>query len=83
MDADWRIDSVKSLRGQSFRYYRRSESWDHDHCSACGAKFMLAEGCLTYGYAVTHEYEHGEDYVWVCAKCFSDLSKTMDWKIAT
>ena len=44
---------------------------------------MLAEGCQTQGYAITEDYKHGEDYVWVCENCFRDLSETMDWKIAT
>ena len=86
MGLEWRIDNVQRLRGQSFRwkdYYRRSESWDHDHCAACWAKFMLAEGCLTQGYAVTQECDHGEDYEWVCDKCFRDLSEIMDWNIVT
>jgi hypothetical protein len=46
------------------------------------AKFMLAEGCLTQGYAVTQEYDHGEDYEWLCEQCFRDLAGVMDWKIA-
>ena len=81
---DWRIDNVNRLRGQSFRhkkYYQRSETWDHDHCTACWAKFMLREGYLTEGYAVTEAYKFGADYEWVCESCFADLSEIMEWKV--
>jgi hypothetical protein len=85
MSADWRIDNVNGLQGQSFRwknYYARSENWDHDHCAACWAKFMLnGEGLLIQGYAVSEEYEHGLDYAWVCADCFKDLAGIMDWRV--
>jgi hypothetical protein len=86
MGVDWRLDNVQRLRGQFFRwktYYRRSESQDHDHCAACWDKFMIADGCLAQGYAVTHQHEHGQDYEWVCQRCFLDLSEIMDWKITT
>jgi hypothetical protein len=85
MGADWRIDNASRLRGQSSRwkdYYARSASWDHDHCAACWAKFMLtAEGSLSQGYAVSEKYEHGLDYTWVCADCFRDLANIMDWHV--
>ena len=84
MGTDKRADHIQRLRGQSFRlknYYRRSPAWDHDHCAACWAKFMLAEDCLTRGYAVTEAYEHGEDHEWVCEKCFGELAEIMNWKI--
>lgn len=45
------------------------------------AKFMLAEGCLTQGYAVTEAYAHGPDYEWICANCFRDLREVMGWKV--
>ena len=83
-EEDWRIGFAEIVRGCSFRlknYYRLSEEWDHDHCVACWAKFMLAERCLTRGYAVTEDYKHGLDYVWVCPTCFADLQEIMEWKI--
>ena len=78
---DWRLDFAKGhLTGASFRwkkYYRWSETWDHDHCSACWATFSLHDGgdYLKEGYAVTA----GEDYAWVCAKCFDDLKDNLLW----
>jgi hypothetical protein len=82
---DWRLDLVRThLTGVAFRwkkYYQWSERWDHDHCSACGATFSLGDGgdYLKEGYAVTADYKLGEDYQWVCAKCFEDLKDNLGW----
>jgi len=81
---DSRIDPIKRLRGQSFRrkkYYRQNSTWDHDHCAACWVKFMLSEGCLDQGYAISAEYKNGEDSEWVCQQCFNELCELMGWKI--
>ena len=46
-DKQWRIDNASHLEGvrlQLRRYARLSESWDHDHCAACWAKFAELEG---------------------------------------
>jgi hypothetical protein len=84
MGEDWRIAPIKHLFGQSFRlkkYYQRSPASDHDHCAACWAKFMLAEGCLDRGYAISSAYKRGEDSEWICEQCFSELREAMNWKI--
>jgi hypothetical protein len=31
------------------------------------------------GYATTSNYEHGEDYEWVCAERFPASKDAMDW----
>ncbi len=82
--ADWRVDNVKHLRGLALRrqrYTRRSESWDHDHCAACWAKFAEFDGpgILHEGYATGEDYKHGAGYEWVCPNCFSELSEEMGW----
>ena len=81
---DWRVDIAKAhLSGASFRwkkYYQWSESWDHDHCAACGATFSVREGdYLKEGYATTADYKLGEDYRWVCETCFKDLKDNLGW----
>ena len=81
---DWRVLTAERLKGCSFRwkkYYRRSERWDHDHCGARWAKFMLAEGCLQEGYEVTDSYKHGADYEWICESCFEELREIMNWSV--
>ncbi len=36
-------------------------------------------GILHEGYATTAAHNKGEDYDWVCAKCFSELRAVMGW----
>ena len=81
---DWRIDNCKGLRGVALRrkkYTAPSERWDHDHCSACWAKFADIEGpaILHEGYATTADYKLGTDYDWICPTCFTELRDLMNW----
>ena len=81
---DWRVHGATRLKGCFFRlkgYYRWSEQWTHDHCSACWATFSDHEGHQHEGYAVTEEYVHGGDYAWVCKECFQDLREMMHWRV--
>ena len=80
----WRIDNARHLRGlrlQFCRYTRWSESWDHDHCAACGAKFAEHDGpdIQHEGYATCDDYKHGAHYDWVCPTCFNELREEMGW----
>jgi len=80
----WRIDSARHLRGvrlQLRRCIRWSESWDHDHCAACGAKLAEIDGpdILHEGYATCDDYKKGACYDWVCQTCFNDLREEMGW----
>ena len=63
------------------RYARWSESWDHDHCAACWAKFAEFEGLDIQhaGYATCDDYPKGACYEWVCQACFEDLKNDMQW----
>ena len=86
-DKKWRIGSVSHLRGlrlQFRAYRRRSESWDHDHCAACWAKFAEFEGpdIQHEGYATCDDYPKGTCYEWVCQTCFGDLKNDMHWTVA-
>lgn len=80
----WRIDNAKHLKGlrwQFRRYTRWSESWDHDHCAACWAKFAEFEGpdIQHEGYASCDDHPGGVCYDWVCQACFDDLKDDMEW----
>jgi hypothetical protein len=82
---DWRLDNARHLRGLALLrrpYMKWSESWDHDHCAACWAKFaeFEGEGIQHEGYATPPGY-HGEreGYDWVCITCFDDLKNEMGW----
>jgi hypothetical protein len=63
--ADWRIDLVEILRGQRLlrlKYRQPSEDWDHDHCTACGARFsekLDGPEIQKEGYTTGPEYRHG------------------------
>jgi hypothetical protein len=83
-DNQWRIDNASHLKGlrlQRRRYTRWSESWDHDHCAACWAKFSEFEGLENQhaGYATRDDYPKGAGYEWVCQSCFEDLKEDMRW----
>jgi hypothetical protein len=83
--ADWRIENCKVLRAVKLQrkpYRKRSESWDHDHCAACGAKFAEFDGPEIHheGYATCEDYDLGAEYDWVCVRCFSELKDEMGWE---
>jgi hypothetical protein len=80
----WRIDNASHLKGVRFQfrqYTRRSESWDHDHCSACYVKFAEFDGpdIQHMGYATEDDYKFGAEYEWVCQACFDDLQNDLGW----
>jgi hypothetical protein len=77
---EWRVEFARQVRGaelQFTKYAHPNEAWDHDHCEACFAKFMEAEGpdIFTEGYVTTD----GER--WVCQRCFRDLKEAMGWTL--
>ena len=95
---DWRLRGQEqhlqgvSLRWKPYRIY--SESWEHDHCAFCWAKFVdhdyarawgwvWEEDWLTEGYATTSDYAHGADYEWICAGCFADFVDLFEWRVVT
>ena len=83
-ERDWRVDNCEQIRGVKLRrkkYSAPSKDWDHDHCTACFAKFADFDGrqILHEGYATTAESEWGEDYHLVCPTCFAELRDVMNW----
>jgi hypothetical protein len=86
-DKEWRIENArhpKGLKPQFRHYVRWSETWDHDHCAACWAKFAEFDGpdIQHEGYAIRDDYPTGACYEWVCRACFADLKGDMRWAIA-
>ena len=80
----WRIDFARHLKGirLQFRpYIQWNQSWDHDHCSACWAKFAEFDGpdIQHEGYATCDDYRFGACYEWVCTTCFDELKDEMQW----
>jgi hypothetical protein len=80
----WRIDNARHLKGirlQFRRYTQRSERWDHDHCTACWAKFAEFDrpDIQHEGHATCADYRFGACYEWVCETCFEELKHEMRW----
>jgi len=74
------------------RYRARSETWEHEHCEFCAAKFMDPDHSdqhrrvvandpeiLTEGFTTTDQHEKGAEYHWVCASCFADFAEELGW----
>lgn len=90
---DWRseiLETIPYLRGQSFvrkPYTAYRQDWEHDHCAVCGVTLaevtVEGEDIIHEGYATTSDYEHGEDYEWVCDECFSASKDVMGWRDVT
>lgn len=85
VEQDWRIVFVENLRGLTLElqpWVRWSKAWDHDHCSACQAKFSEAAEDGKIGYATRDDFPKGARYEWVCVTCFNELKDTMGWSAA-
>src|SRR3712207_4582236 len=97
-DADWRLQGQERyLEGALLvpkRYRARDESWDHDHCEFCSAKFVedaspsatrgdpgTTEEVLTEGFTTTAEHPNGADYHWICPTCFGDFAARFGWRV--
>jgi hypothetical protein len=85
MSDDWRVDNAQHLKGFTLhfkKYTRWSETWDHDHCAGCWAKFAEVDGpdIQHQGYATGPDYPKGANYDWVCEDCFRELKDVMGWK---
>jgi len=77
---DWRRQGqeryLKEVTLSYKKYSALNESWDHDHCEFCGAKFMENnDDFLTEGYTTEDKYR------WVCSQCFEDFKLEYKWKV--
>ena len=81
-------DHIRSLQGLTWWqsvWTRPRAEWDHDHCSACWAKFSDGDGLDTLheGYTTGDDYKHGARYEWVCDECFAKLKEKLSWSIGS
>lgn len=78
---DWRLTGQeKYLKGVTLywkQYTRRSESWEHDHCEFCWAKFMVED----YPDVLHEGYTTEDEYRWICKQCFEDFMDIFGLKI--
>jgi hypothetical protein len=79
---DWRLQGQEAYLTEATLewkpYTRYSESWAHDHCEFCSAKFSEAgsvASTLHEGYATPDKYR------WICAACFEDFKERFRWRV--
>ena len=76
---DWRFRGQdEDLLGENLdfkKYKRHSETWDHDHCEFCWAKFSEDAGDLHEGYCTLDNYQ------WICEQCYKDFNYMFNWII--
>jgi len=77
--SDWRLQGQEDyLQGVELcwaPYKPYSETWEHDHCEFCWAKFSLREGDLKEGYATPDRYR------WICKACYDDFKDVFAWRV--
>lgn len=81
-------DEHEHLVGITLRrmpYFRWSESWDHDHCELCWAKFMVASDAGDpevehEGYANEGVEGIRDHYWWICVDCFAERAGEFGWR---
>jgi len=97
---DWRLDlGPEDLAGVTLvmkRYRSWSESWEHEHCSYCTAKFLdrqfSDEHALeveqnpevqTTGYVVESSAANDTTQAdrWICKTCADDFRERFDWTL--
>jgi hypothetical protein len=99
-ESDWRLTGQETyLKGAALvrkPYRAYSETWEHDHCEFCWAKFMdpaYSEAHRTYieehpdvlteGYATTADGPHEADDHWICPRCFDDFAQAFGWRVVS
>lgn len=97
-DEDWRLTGQEDVLADAVlarkRYRARSETWEHEHCEFCWAKFMDPDfspehrkfiednpDVLTEGYTTTDEHPQGADFYWICDTCFNDFRERFGWQV--
>lgn len=78
---DWRLrgqeEYLKAVPLWWKKYTRRSESWEHEHCEFCWAKFMQED----YPEVLHEGYTTEDNYRWICEQCFEDFKDSFEWKV--
>ncbi len=78
---DWRLrgqeEYLKAVPLRWKKYTRRSESWEHEHCEFCWAKFMQED----YPEVLHEGYTTEDSYRWICNQCFEIFKDLFEWKV--
>lgn len=81
-DHDWRLQGQERYLAAAVlfraKWTRPRQSWDHDHCAFCWAKFMEEDlpDVLHDGYT-TADQRH-----WICPQCFEDFRERFQWSLS-
>ncbi len=81
-DSDWRLQGQERYLNGVVVTYRKydcpSESWDHDYCEFCGAKFIEKSSdpeVQAEGYTTIDESR------WICPTCLHDFKERFAFTI--
>jgi hypothetical protein len=72
---DWRLTNQENyLKNKELyhRNYKKTGSFDHDHCSFCFTNFKSNE---QVGYCTTNYYH------WICEECYKDFKNSFNWRV--
>ncbi|HET9802681.1 MAG TPA: hypothetical protein VFP96_05555, partial [Candidatus Acidoferrum sp.] len=58
-------------------YKSQNQTWEHEHCVGCWAKFM--ENGPTEALLAGYVTVDGDN--WICPNCFDELHDEMDWTL--
>ena len=94
---DWRLTNQEGyLREATLtwkRYHAPHETWDHDHCEFCWAKFMDTSrfddesreqhaDILSAGYTPAPPNPRFGS-AWICPTCFEDFRERFSWTVVS
>ncbi|MEW5993449.1 MAG: hypothetical protein AB1744_03540 [Candidatus Zixiibacteriota bacterium] len=80
-DKEWLIENASHLKGVQLQFRRYTAEGGH-YCAACSTKFSDRGGPGTEreGYTTMADYVEGACAEWVCATCYDELRKELQWK---
>ena len=85
---DWRLtagpirgreEELKHIPLYYIPFQPLSDSWDHEHCVFCWAKFFLHPECLQEGYCTRPQNSRDAD--WICPDCYEDFKEIFGWTL--
>jgi hypothetical protein len=78
-DDDWRLHGQERWLSRAVlarrTWSKPSNTWDHDHCDFCWAKFSDADDVD----AIREGWTTLDEVHWICDQCFTDFSERFGW----
>ncbi len=83
MEEDWRLCGQERYLMDKELYFlpfvKYSDTWDHEHCAFCWARFSDFSGDLHEGYCTESSNSSRAD--WICPECYNDFKDRFRWKL--